>query len=164
MRFVERELIYDEAWNSFRNRVGFSLMRNAKGLLTSNLSKWSQPLNLRGRPQMMSRPMHLASNNALQVHLLVLPTAFRTAFRTAFITMNITRQTSKQHMLASLLHYPTSIASSMWFICSPHGHYITSHLILTTWRRGKESLFVFQMRARKQRLLFSLLRESIWQY
>lgn len=38
----------------------------------------------------------------------------------------------------------------------PHMDIITSHLILTTWRGacGKESLFVFQMRARKQRLLF----------
>ncbi len=49
-------------------------------------------------------PMHLASNNALQVHLLVLPTAFRTAFRTAFITINITRQTTHARFSIALPH------------------------------------------------------------
>jgi hypothetical protein len=70
----------------------------------------------------------------------------------------------KQHMLASLLHYTPRRSSR----CRCDSYMFPTWTLLQItwfWHDGvEESLFVFQMRARKQRLLFSLLRESIWEY
>ena len=109
MRFVERELIYDEAWNSFRNRVGFRLVRNTKGLLTSNLLKCSQPLNLRGRPQMMSPCILLRTM------------LFKSTFSSS-------RQPSGQ---------PSGQPSSQWISHVKHQNNTCSLLYCTTPRRSR---------------------------